>query len=200
MGSRHDDVFDPTQPTLTVTCGNTSRKHRSLNRDVVLVGSAQGCDISLDAIGVLPVHCVIIRYERGFMLRNCAGHGGTRLNGESVMEAPLHDADALQIGPFSFQVYIPASNMPPAETNEPASIDADQLRHLLRSRRHLARLALGLRQRMRGRENGPTPVGTDHLVAARLADVQQREATVNRQSREHEQRALELQESQRQMA
>jgi len=200
MGSKHDEVIDSAQPALIVTYGNTAKKRRALDRDVLLLGRAHACDIGLDAIGVLPVHCVITRRQQGFYIRNCAGHGGTRLNGESIFESPLHDADALQIGPFSFQVHIPPESLPKGEPPASEAPNERHLRHLLRSRRHLARLALAHRRRVRLQNPNGSSTDSQKTEVERQAVLDQREKVLQRQVEEHEQRVGRLREEERRLA
>ena len=97
----------PTQPTLIVKNGNTQRKYRRLDKDVLVLGRAAGCDVGLDAPDVAPVHCVIVRTADGWRVRDCTGRGGTRLNGQSIQDAALTDDDVLQVGSFSFALHLP---------------------------------------------------------------------------------------------
>src|SRR5207244_177842 len=101
--------MDKTQPALLVQHGNTAQKHRPLDRAGVTLGQARGCDIELDAPEVSSIHCIITRGLDGLYIRDCSSRMGTRVNGERIKEGYLHDADILQVGPFSFQVYLAAS-------------------------------------------------------------------------------------------
>src|SRR5581483_2166924 len=114
MRKEREDMLDPNQPTLIVTYGNTTRKHRPLEHDVTILGRAPGCDIGLESPEVAPVHCVIIRVREGWRLRDCSGRLGTRLNGRSAHDELLHDEDVLQVGTFSFKLHLPAVAGQPA--------------------------------------------------------------------------------------
>jgi hypothetical protein len=199
------DSFDPAQPALIVTYGNTPKKHRALNRPALVLGRARGCDIGLVAPDVSNVHCVIVRQPEGFVLRDCASRSGTRLNGQAVAEATLRDGDNLQIGPFSFQVYLPAT-LPPvapaaaaaAAAAVPAAVPApaatERMRHLESSRRNLARHALALRRQLR--ENGNTAAE----LAAQQVDLDRRAMVLRDQIKELEQRARRLVQAERDLA
>ncbi len=130
------------QPALVVTYGNTTRKNRPLDREVIVLGRAPGCDVALVSPEVAPIHCVIAHVPGGWRLRDCTGRGGTRVNGQSVTDVALFDDDVLQIGTFSFRVRLPAIKMPAA-----ASVPG--VSRLLQSRRNLAHFALRWRQRAR---------------------------------------------------
>ena len=112
MASKHDDVLDPKRPALVLLYGNTSKKHRNLDRDVIIVGRARGCDVGLDAPDVSSIHCLIYRSTGGFSIRDCQSRSGTKVNGSPVRDAVLQDTDLLQVGPFSFRVHLPAGTVP----------------------------------------------------------------------------------------
>jgi pSer/pThr/pTyr-binding forkhead associated (FHA) protein len=110
MRKEHEDKLEPDQPTLIVTYGNTTRKHRPLERDVTILGRAPGCDVGLESPEVAPVHCLIVRVFDGWRLRDCSGRLGTRLNGRSVHDELLHDEDVVQVGTFSFKLHLPPAS------------------------------------------------------------------------------------------
>lgn len=154
---RDDNSVDPTQAALVVTYGNTSRKRKPLDKDVVVLGRMQGCDLPLMSPDVAPVHCVIARLADGWYIRDCSGHLGTRVNGKSVNESPLVDEDHLQIGPFNFKVYLPPEDRAstpvvrraePDPTYTPAVADrSEEIEQLQQSRANLVRLAQAYRLR-----------------------------------------------------
>jgi hypothetical protein len=114
MRSLGEDRPDPARPALIVTYGNTSHKYRSLERDVVVVGRAPGCDVALASPEVAPVHCILARGANGWRIRDCSGRGGTRVNGSPVVDGPLKHGDTLQIGAFSFEAHLPGDYSPVA--------------------------------------------------------------------------------------
>jgi hypothetical protein len=158
---RDEEKIDPQQPALIVTCGMTKRKHRPLDRDVVVLGRAPGCDLGLVAPDIAPVHCILVRLPDGWRVRDCAGRHGTRVNGKAVQDEPLRDGDIIQIGSFSFEAHLPRSATPsvgttpsPAGTlgavsSAPSAEAEAQLKRLKRSRLNLAHHALRLRRRLR---------------------------------------------------
>lgn len=131
------------QPALVLLYGSSEKKYR-LDRDVVVIGRARGADIGLDAPDVSTVHCVLWRGSVGYQVRDCGSRAGTRVNGDAVKEGLLHDGDLLQIGPFCLRVEVPA---PWGQSTVREGREA-RWRHLERSRRNLARLALIQRKRM----------------------------------------------------
>jgi pSer/pThr/pTyr-binding forkhead associated (FHA) protein len=138
------------QPALILMYGVTEHKYRALDKDAIIVGRARGCDIGLEAPDISNLHCVITRGIGGFQVRDCTSRAGTRVNGDSISEAVLHDGDVLQMGPFSFRVQLPPDKLPGS------AVEA-RLKHLARSRNNLARLALGYRRRVHQRPRSARP-------------------------------------------
>jgi len=172
---RIEDNLSSTQPALVITYGNTTRKVRPLDRPVMLLGQAPGCDLQLKSPDVCPVHLLIIRVPDGWRLRDCSGRGSARLNGRPIGEELLRNGDVIQLSTFSFQLHLPNRHRAPEAAaaidtvldREPPSaplgdaalltpadsadnLEINRLRH---SRQHLAQLALKLRQRSQMTEN-----------------------------------------------
>jgi DNA repair exonuclease SbcCD ATPase subunit len=150
MRDERGTKFDPNKPALLVKYGNTSKKRRTLDKEVVVLGRAAGCDIGLESPDVAPIHAVIVRAADGWRIRDCSGRLATRLNGKTVHDEPLADEDVIQIGAFSFDVYLPQSQWGPAGgAPMAAAIDVPvDLARANRSRSNFARLALRLRRRI----------------------------------------------------
>jgi pSer/pThr/pTyr-binding forkhead associated (FHA) protein len=150
------EVLDATRPALIVTYGNTSRKYRPLEGDLIVLGRGRACDIGLTSPEIAENHCVLYRTSGGWRLRDAGSRVGTRVNGKSVHDVPLCDEDVLQVGTFNFRVHLPEPG--------PAGPPAERERRLQRSRRGLARLALALRRRLHRerarRGSSPRPTRT----------------------------------------
>ena len=101
--------IDRSRPALIITYGNTTRKVRPLDRDVLLLGRAPGCDVQIKSPDIFPVHLLIVRGSEGWRLRDCTGRGGTQLNGRPVQDELLRDGDVIQLSTFSFRLHCPAS-------------------------------------------------------------------------------------------
>lgn len=197
--SKCDDSFNPAVPALMVLVGNTARKHRVLGRHVNVLGRAHGCDIGLSAPDVSSIHCIIYHRPDGLYLRDCQSRSGTHLNGKAVQESSLHDGDTIQVGPFSFQVYLPSVKMMSCEPSGEAvsSLSRDSGRTLERrerSRRRLAHHALRLRQRLR--EHAATEVEQTSL-AARQQELDHQAEFLRARARDYENRARRLEELER---
>lgn len=172
------------QAALVPLFGGMDKKPRPLERDVVSIGRARGCDIILEAPDVSTLHCLIYRTPEGYRIRDCGSRTGTRVNGGPVRNQVLTDEDVLHVGPFSFQVYLPGRQGQPG----PKRPERD---HLERSRRNLGHLALRLRGRYRDLLSGP---GTEQR-----ADLRRREAELKARIRAYDSRATQLEQAEREL-
>jgi pSer/pThr/pTyr-binding forkhead associated (FHA) protein len=169
--------MDKTQPALLVQHGNTAQKHRPLDRAAVSLGQARGCDIELDAPEVSSIHCIITRGPNGLYIRDCNSRMGTRINGERVREGFLHDADILQVGPFSFQVYVPPSFATQPEKGPSMSATADS-----------------------PAEQSGKSVQLETESKVKEAELQQLEESLQKQQEDLEQKEKQLEDSAKQLA
>src|SRR5258708_346375 len=143
MQHRRDVILN--QPALIPIAGNFDRKPRTLDRDVTTIGRARGTDLCLEANEISTLHCIIYRTPEGYRIRDCNSRCGTRINGESVKTGLLHDADIINLGPFSFEFHLPAALFP----KDGVRLDPLMVEHWKASRRRFAELALKLRKRSR---------------------------------------------------
>jgi pSer/pThr/pTyr-binding forkhead associated (FHA) protein len=175
--------MDKTQPALLVQHGNTAQKQRPIDRAAITLGQARGCDIELDAPEVSSIHCVITRGPDGLYIRDCNSRMGTRINGERIKESYLHDSDILQVGPFSFQVYVPASF-----ATQPEKVP---------SMTATAATAEAADHRSAGADPDPH---MEQALAAKEAELQQLEESLQAQRHELEQKKQQVDEGQKQLA
>lgn len=151
MQNERRDCPESHRPALIVTYGCTSRKHRVLERDIVVLGRIPGCDVMLASPEVSPVHCVLARGPHGWRVRNLSDRVGTSINGNIINEASLKDGDTLQVGTFSFEAHLPLSPTEiPSITNEQvvaASADNNSAAGLGIRARELMHFAEHLRRR-----------------------------------------------------
>ena len=191
MSKDRDDRFDAARPALIVQYGAASQRPRPLDRDVMIVGRAPGCDVGLDASDVAPIHCVLVRAIDGWRLRDCTGRGGTRLNGRSVQDAVLTDEDVVQVGSFSFTLHLPPEHRPPPD--DPA------LGRARRSRHHLAQLALRLRGRL-AEAAAAAAEQAEKKVAARQEELDRQAEELRVLQKDVDGRMAELKQTARQIA
>jgi hypothetical protein len=190
---RKDREPHPQRPpaALIVTCGNATLKSRPLDRDVLVLGRAPGCDLRLLSPEVAPTHCVIVHVAGGWRVRDCSGRPGTWVNGKAVRDEVLRDGDTLQVGTFSFQAQLPRGEAAgPAAGAKPERLE--------RARRNLARLALGLRRRLR--EGHGARDGLEELLAQRQAEVGRQVDELRALQRDYEARRGQLDDAERKLA
>ncbi len=199
MTKEYGECFDPNKPALIVLYGATKRKFRPLESDLVVLGRAPCCDIGLVSPEVAPVHCVLVRLDDGWHIRDCSGRA-TRLNGKAIRDEPLRNGDTIQVGTFSFEAQLPpaAYQLPRAPAARPAAVvapaAAPELGRLQSSRRRLAELALGLRRRLREQDE-------EHGELAReRADLEQLERRLRKAHEEQMTRQAALTEGQKELA
>jgi hypothetical protein len=101
--------------TLLVRGGEHNGRTIRITSSKCTVGSARGCTFRLQAAGVRPVHCWILRGARTTLLQ--AWSADVQLNGAAVREAALRPGDRLQIGPIEFEVL---TGSPPEQFDCPA--------------------------------------------------------------------------------
>jgi pSer/pThr/pTyr-binding forkhead associated (FHA) protein len=173
-------------PALVSIYGGVDKKHWPLKRDVATLGRTKGCDIVLEAPDVSGLHCLVWAFQGGFQVRDCNSRAGTQLNGDRITEATLQDGDILQVGPFSFRLVLPAG-----PKKGPARHD-ERSRHLERSRRKLAQMALAHRKKLQSLQqamlgdSGPLQL-----------DLNQKVSGLRRRYRDFEQRIRQLEEGER---
>jgi hypothetical protein len=204
MRKEHENRIDPNKPALIVLYGATKRKCRLLTGPITVLGRNPGCDVGIVSPEVAPVHCVIVRLESGWRIRDCSGRA-TRVNGKTIQDEPLNNGDVIQIGTFSFEAHLPplpAPSIAPAEEtpaaplilSPPPAAPAVRAEHLNASRRRLAELALGLRRRLRESHD------RERDLAQREQDLELLERRLRAASQDRPPRQAENAEAQKRLA
>jgi pSer/pThr/pTyr-binding forkhead associated (FHA) protein len=193
MFKHAEQTSSASQPALVLLYGTAgaSLTRQPLDRDAVILGKGRGCDLVLTAPDVSNIHCVITRGAGTYSIRDCGSRAGTRLNGEPIQEASLHDGDLVQVGPFSFRVQLP----PPRKPAAAQLAEARQLR-LERQRRNLARLALAQRRRLQALEK----VLSGGLGARALLDFATKASGLRQKLRDYQQRLTALEQGERDLS
>ena len=193
MHDEREASIKPGQAALIVTYGNTTRRYRPLESDLVVLGRAPNCDISLVSPEVAPVHCILQRRSDGWRIRDCCGgRFATRLNGRTINDEKLHDCDVLQVGTFSFEMRLPTARPTPVLDDRLAA----QIKSLQRSRRNLVRLALRLRRKARRANSLPPTFAELERQAECLRNLQRDYQTL---LKEYEARLNQLERAEREL-
>jgi hypothetical protein len=199
MHNERDAALKPSQDALIVTYGNTTRRFRPLEGDLVVLGRAPLCDIALVSPEVAPIHCIFQRRSDGWYIRDCCGgRHATRLNGQVVHQAKLHDTDVLQVGTFSFEMRLPSPH-PTFDVGKESGAEERlmaRIKLLQRSRRNLVRLALRLRGKARQAPSLPPTFAELERQAETLRSLQRDyQALV----KEYERRLNQLEQAEREL-
>jgi pSer/pThr/pTyr-binding forkhead associated (FHA) protein len=89
-----------------------------INKDLVLVGRKEDCDIQLDHKSISKLHCVIVRTDGLLLLRDLGSTNGTRVNGQRVRRAALLPNDQLNIASLRFRVQFTSEEEGQADPEE----------------------------------------------------------------------------------
>ncbi|MCW8924625.1 MAG: FHA domain-containing protein [Xanthomonadales bacterium] len=76
-------------------------------KELIVVGSAADCDVTLDEAGVAEHHAEICLADGGLLLRDLGSESGTLLNGEPVSEASLASGDEIRVGTCRWMLQAP---------------------------------------------------------------------------------------------
>lgn len=198
MHKEREAVIKPGQAALIVTYGNATRRFYPLEGELVVLGRAPSCDITLVSPEVAAVHCVLQRRSDGWHIRDCCGgRHAARLNGRVIRDEQLGECDVLQIGAFSFEVRIPCHR--PTPRGGIPQVDERlfaRIKSLQRSRRNLVRLALRLRRKAGKTNSLPPSLAELEKQAETLRNLQrQYQALV----KEHETRLNQLERAEREL-
>ncbi len=177
------------QPALVPLFGGMDKRPRALDREVITIGRARGCDMGLDAPEISTLHCILYRSPDGYRVRDCGSRTGTRVNGGLPRSGVLVEGDVLQIGPFSFRVKIP-----PGSLLDSKNFGAARLEHWQHSRQKLAQLALGYRRRLRTQA---LDAGCHQQAEHQQAELKQKAAEVREKIRQYDQRFNQLELAER---
>ena len=85
-------------PTLTIQLPGHPPVEHILREDSISLGRAPANRIALGHASVSQTHATISRIGNDYFLQDLQSTNGTRLNGQSVREAQLHDRDILKLG------------------------------------------------------------------------------------------------------
>jgi len=77
-----------------------------INKDLIVVGRKEDCDLRLEHKSVSKVHCVLVKTDGLLLLRDLGSTNGTRVNGTRVRRAALLPNDQLSIAHYKFRVFL----------------------------------------------------------------------------------------------
>lgn len=77
-----------------------------INKDLMVVGRKEDCDVRLDHKSVSKMHCVFVKTDGLLLLRDLGSTNGTRVNGTRVRRAALLPNDQVAIAHYKFRVFL----------------------------------------------------------------------------------------------
>ena len=74
-------------------------------KEEVLIGRDQGCDIQIFSRAVSREHCAIERTKAGLLLKDLDSSSGTYVDGEKIDSTPLSTGMEARVGPAILRFY-----------------------------------------------------------------------------------------------
>jgi hypothetical protein len=116
-------------PVLVGLTGPVQGKKWVLDRDEILIGRGEECDIVVPDRQVSRRHVRLSRTTSGFMVQDLESKNGTHLNGVPVHEPiSIHDGDVLQIAVAASLTYLGTDATLPLSPEGAARIGLGRLR------------------------------------------------------------------------
>jgi pSer/pThr/pTyr-binding forkhead associated (FHA) protein len=110
-----------------------------INKDMVVVGRKEDCDVRLEHKSVSKMHCVLVKTDGLLLLRDLGSTNGTRVNGTRVRRAALLPNDQLSIAHYKFRVYLGPDEPERGRSDEHTQhLDSREVAELLRQARDRA--------------------------------------------------------------
>lgn len=131
------------EPVLLVISGPLAHRRLVINRSALLFGSHPACDYKFPDSDVAEMHCLLVKTDQGYLLRDCRTQSGTLVNGVAVAETLLKNNDTIQIGSLQLRASLPDAS----GQVQPHDGSQKENAKLSRRRAHLAQLAWKRRTR-----------------------------------------------------
>jgi predicted component of type VI protein secretion system len=103
-----------------------------IDKDLVVVGRKEDCDLRLEHKSVSKMHCVLVKTDGLLLLRDLGSTNGTRVNGVRVRRAALLPNDQLTVAGYKFRVHLGPGPAPgPGPMEHTQRIDPDEVASLI---------------------------------------------------------------------
>jgi pSer/pThr/pTyr-binding forkhead associated (FHA) protein len=103
-----------------------------VQKDLIVIGRSEDCDLRIDHKSVSKLHCVITRTDGLLMLRDLGSTNGTRVNGQRVRRATLLPNDQLHFASVGYKVFIGVAEASPpkVEVEYTQQLNAEDVQRL----------------------------------------------------------------------
>ncbi len=113
----NEEVAASRWPVLRPVAPELGGRPIALNRPVCVVGARSVVHLRLSSAEVSRYHALIVNDEDGVYIRDLASRNHVYVNGTTVREVGLSQADLLRIGPYTFSCYAGFKNSDSARKN-----------------------------------------------------------------------------------
>ena len=104
-----------------------------INKDLIIVGRKDDCDVRLDHKSVSKMHCVLVKTDGLLLLRDLDSTNGTRVNGTRVRRAALLPNDQLNIAHYRFRIFLGPDVVAEAQAEEYTQhLNSEEVAEMLR--------------------------------------------------------------------
>jgi predicted component of type VI protein secretion system len=83
-----------------------------INRDLMVVGRREYCDIVIDHSSLSKRHCVLVKTDGLLVIRDLISTNGTKVKGQKIRWAALLPDDRITFGSYKLRVYLGPDDIP----------------------------------------------------------------------------------------
>ncbi|WP_020473509.1 FHA domain-containing protein [Zavarzinella formosa] len=102
-----------------------------IEKDLIVVGRREDCDVLLDHKSISKQHCVIVKNDGLLLIRDLGSTNGTRVNGQRVRRAALLPNDQLFIASLRYTVQVAHDDEPLSPNEYTQQLDGRDLKKLI---------------------------------------------------------------------
>ena len=102
-----------------------------IEKDLIVVGRREDCDVLLDHKSVSKQHCVIVKNDGMLLIRDLGSTNGTRVNGQRVRRAALLPNDQLFIASLRYNVQMVRDDEPLSPNEYTQQLNGKDLKKLI---------------------------------------------------------------------
>lgn len=118
-------------PSLRLVAINGGKQY-PLEKDLILIGRQDECDIHIDHKSVSKQHCILLVRGNKLWLRDLGSTNGCHVNGKRVRRSQVNLSDVIGVAGFNFRLTSPGSTKKKAHRDElgTAKLNQEELKRL----------------------------------------------------------------------